>query len=83
MRPNDPNLPPMSPKEEFNWKDGIEAKWDQMKGSVRKQWGKLTDDDLQYVQGQREKLIGKLMDRYKLTRDQVEQQLSTWQQTLI
>jgi uncharacterized protein YjbJ (UPF0337 family) len=83
MRPSDPTLPPQSPREEFSWQDSVEAKWDQVKGSVRKQWGKLTDDDLQYVQGQREKLIGKLMDRYKLTREQVETQLSTWQQSMM
>ncbi len=83
MRPSDPTMPPMRPQDDFNWQDSVEATWDQIKGSVCKQWGKLTDDDLQYVQGQREKLIGKLMDRYKLTREQVEQQLSTWQQSLI
>jgi uncharacterized protein YjbJ (UPF0337 family) len=84
MRPSDPSLSPITPyPDQFSWTDSVEAKWEQIKGSVRKQWGKLTDDDLAYVAGEREKLIGRLMDRYKLTRDQVEAQLSTWQQTLM
>ena len=83
MRPSDPSLPLTPPNQDFDWTDSVEAKWDQIKGSIRKQWGKLTDDDLSYVSGQREKLIGRLMDRYKLTREQVEAQLATWQQTLI
>lgn len=83
MDPKDPNINPISPDPDFDWKDSVEAKWQQVKGSVRKQWGKLTDDDLDYVGGARDKLIGKLMDRYQLTREQVEAQLATWQQSLM
>ena len=83
MQPSDPKLPLVPPDQDFDWSDAVEAKWDQVKGSIRKQWGKLTDDDVAYVAGQRDKLIGKLMDRYKLTREQVEAQLATWQQTLM
>ena len=45
----------------MNW-DQVEGKWTQMKGSIKQQWGKLTDDDLDYIAGSRDKLIGKLQE---------------------
>jgi uncharacterized protein YjbJ (UPF0337 family) len=47
----------------MNW-DQISGQWTQIKGSVREKWGKLTDDDLELVAGNRDKLIGKLQERY-------------------
>ena len=44
--------------------DVLKGKWMQLKGEVRKQWGKLTDDDLDQIQGNSEKLVGKLQERY-------------------
>jgi uncharacterized protein YjbJ (UPF0337 family) len=45
-----------------------------MKGSVKQQWGKLTDDDLDYMAGSRDKFVGRLQERYGLARDQAETQ---------
>ena len=47
----------------MNW-DVIKGNWKQMKGEIRKQWGKLTDDDYQQIAGDKDKLIGKLQERY-------------------
>jgi uncharacterized protein YjbJ (UPF0337 family) len=44
---------------EMNW-DQIEGKWKQFKGSVKQQWGKITDDDLDFIAGARDKFVGKL-----------------------
>lgn len=52
----------------MNW-DQISGQWTQIKGSVREKWGKLTDDDLELVAGNRDKLIGKLQERYGLEKD--------------
>src|SRR5262245_18532021 len=52
----------------INW-DQVAGKWAQLKGSVRTEWGKLTDDDVDLVAGNREKLVGKLQERYGLTKD--------------
>ena len=41
----------------------LEAKWEQLKGELKSQWGKLTDDDIAHVGGQRDKLVGKLQER--------------------
>ena len=55
-------------------KDMLKGKWMQMKGSVRTQWGKLTDDDVDQIQGDAEKFIGKLQERYGYARDRAERE---------
>jgi len=47
-----------------------------MKGDIRSRWGKLTDDDLTQIQGEAEKMIGKLQERYGYKRDQAERELN-------
>ena len=49
-----------------------------MKGSVRKQWGKLTDDDLDVFAGERERLVGKIQERYGIAKEEAEKQIANW-----
>lgn len=63
-------------------KDIIQGKWDQVKGSVQKQWGKLTNDDLDVIAGDRTKLMGRLEEQYGIQRDEAEKQVSAWEKTL-
>ena len=56
--------------------DIFKGKWMQMKGSVRSKWGKLTDNDLTEIQGETEKMIGKLQERYGYNREQAEKELN-------
>jgi uncharacterized protein YjbJ (UPF0337 family) len=58
----------------MNW-DIIEGNWNQAKGKVKEQWGKLTDDDLSTISGKRDQLAGKLQQRYGIAKDEVEKQL--------
>jgi uncharacterized protein YjbJ (UPF0337 family) len=58
----------------MNW-DIIEGKWKQVKGEVQTQWGKLTSDELDQINGQRGKLVGKLQERYGYTLDEAERQI--------
>ena len=62
----------------MNW-DQVEGKWKQLKGSVRQQWGKLTDDDYDYIAGSKDRFLGKLQERYGYSREQAETELRTWQ----
>jgi uncharacterized protein YjbJ (UPF0337 family) len=55
--------------------DMLKGKWMQMKGSVRSKWGKLTDNDLTEIQGDTEKMIGKLQERYGYNREQAEKEM--------
>ncbi|WP_160035098.1 CsbD family protein [Paenibacillus sp. An7] len=52
-----------------------------MKGEAKKQWGKLTDDDLDVINGEKDKLIGKLQERYGHTREQAETEYNNWSNT--
>jgi uncharacterized protein YjbJ (UPF0337 family) len=58
--------------------DRIAGSWKQIKGNARTQWGKLTDDDLEQIKGQRDALIGKLQERYGLAKEEADRQASTW-----
>ena len=59
----------------MNW-DEFEGNWKVLKGKVREKWGKLTDDDLDQIDGQREQLIGTLQARYGKTRAMIERELN-------
>ncbi len=61
----------------MNW-DIIKGNWKQAKGNIRKQWGKLTDDDLDVIAGERDVLIGKIQERYGLSRDQAEKEVDDY-----
>lgn len=65
----------------MNW-DQVEGKWKQMKGSARKQWGKLTDDDLDVIAGKQEQLEGKIQERYGITRQEASKQVREWTSSL-
>lgn len=58
--------------------DQIKGNWTQLKGSVREQWGKLTDDDLSRIEGDREQLVGKIQERYGIARAEAEKQVDQW-----
>lgn len=52
----------------MNW-DIVKGKWSQVTGSAKSKWGDLTDDDLQQVGGAREKLVGKVQEKYGLAKE--------------
>jgi uncharacterized protein YjbJ (UPF0337 family) len=56
----------------------VEGSWKQVKGAVKANWGKLTDDDLDLINGRREQLEGKLQERYGLAVDQIRKDVDTW-----
>jgi uncharacterized protein YjbJ (UPF0337 family) len=61
----------------MNW-DQIEGKWKQAKGSIKQKWGKLTDDDLDVINGQKDKMIGKIQERYGISKEEAQKQLDSW-----
>ena len=62
----------------MNW-DRIEGNWKQLKGKVTEQWGELTNDDLDAIDGRREYLAGKIQERYGIAQDEAEEQVRKWQ----
>ena len=65
----------------MNW-DRIQGNWREFKGKAKQQWGKLTDDDLDVVDGKREELAGKIQNRYGIAKDEAERQIDEWNRTL-
>lgn len=62
--------------------DIIKGKWKQLKGHAQRQWGKLTDDDLDIAEGNREYLIGKIQERTGRARDAVEREVREFETRL-
>jgi uncharacterized protein YjbJ (UPF0337 family) len=60
--------------------DILAGKWKQVQGEIKKQWGKLTDDDLTIVEGQKDKLVGLVQERYGYAREQAEREVDQFLQ---
>jgi uncharacterized protein YjbJ (UPF0337 family) len=58
--------------------DILEGKWKQLKGKVKQQWGKLTDDELDEMEGKQEELVGLLQERYGYGKEQAEAEFARW-----
>ncbi len=63
--------------------DQLAGKWKQMKGAVKQQWGKLTDDDLAMINGDRDKLIGRVQERYGIAREEAQKRTDEWLQVML
>ncbi len=59
-------------------KDQLEGQWKQMKGSAKEKWGKLTDDDLDEIQGRQQVLVGKIQERYGHDREAAKKAVDSW-----
>jgi uncharacterized protein YjbJ (UPF0337 family) len=59
--------------------DTLKGNWLQVKGKIKEQWGKLTDDDLDVIAGKRDQLLGKIQERQGLAKDAAEKQLKDWE----
>ena len=58
--------------------DEMKGKWKQLKGSVRERWGKLTDDDVDIINGQNEQLVGMIQEKYGIAKDEAQRQVDDW-----
>src|SRR3954463_174678 len=56
----------------------VEGNWKQVKGKIKEQWGKLTDDDLDRIAGKRDQLEGKIQERYGIEKDRVRRDVDDW-----
>jgi uncharacterized protein YjbJ (UPF0337 family) len=62
--------------------DVLKGQWKQLQGNIKVWWGKLTDNDIDQIQGNRDKLIGMLQEKYGYTKEQanaeVDRRLETY-----
>jgi uncharacterized protein YjbJ (UPF0337 family) len=60
-----------------NW-ETVKGQWTQWKGEAKRKWGKLTDDDLTRIEGDYEKLVGAIQEKYSYSRSQAEQEVGNF-----
>ncbi len=60
-------------------KDRVQGSWNQIKGKIKEQWGKLTDDDLDVIGGKREQLQGRIQERHGVARDQADKEIKDFE----
>ena len=65
----------------MNW-DRVEGNWKTLKGQAQQNWGKLTNDDLDVIEGKRVELSGRLQNRYGIAKDEAERQIDKWLGTM-
>jgi len=54
----------------------LKGKWNQIKGTIKDQWGKLTNDEIDRVEGNAEKLIGLIQEKYGITKEKAEAEVA-------
>lgn len=59
--------------------DIFAGNWKQFKGNIIERWGKLTNDDLEVAAGRRDRIVGKLQERYGLVKDEAERQVKDFE----
>jgi uncharacterized protein YjbJ (UPF0337 family) len=58
--------------------DILKGQWKQLMGKARHKWGKLTDDDLIMIEGDREMLLGKIQEHYGRSREDAMKEVDKW-----
>lgn len=58
--------------------DIVIGRWKQLKGKVKEQWGDLTDDEIDRLEGHKDRLIGKLQERYGMSKAEASRQADNW-----
>jgi uncharacterized protein YjbJ (UPF0337 family) len=61
--------------------DILKGKWMQFRGDIKKAWGRLTDDELDQIDGERDKLVGKIQERYGYSREEAEREVDRFVST--
>jgi uncharacterized protein YjbJ (UPF0337 family) len=59
-------------------RDQWEGNWKQIRGRVKEQWGKLSDDDLDEIGGRMDQLVGRIQQRYGMAREEAERSVREW-----
>lgn len=58
--------------------DILKGKWNQVKGTIKQQWGDLTDNDVARIEGNYDELVGVLQERYGYSRERAEREVNDY-----
>jgi uncharacterized protein YjbJ (UPF0337 family) len=59
--------------------DRLKGQWKQIKGRLKEQWGRLTEDDLDIIAGRREQLLGRIQERHGIAKEEAHRQVSEFE----
>jgi uncharacterized protein YjbJ (UPF0337 family) len=57
----------------------VKGNWNKAKGKVREKWGKLTDDEIEQIAGNRDQLVGHIQKKYGIAKEEAEKQVKDWE----
>jgi uncharacterized protein YjbJ (UPF0337 family) len=66
----------------MNW-DQLERRWEEFAGSARAHWSRVTDDDWRTITGRKEQLVGRVLARYGIAKQEAERQVDKWADALL
>ena len=58
--------------------DVLKGQWKQIRGEIKERWGELTDDEVDQIEGRRDRLVGKLQEKYGYTRQEAEDRVNAF-----
>ena len=58
--------------------DTLKGEFKQLRGKLRAKWGKLTDNDVEFIAGKKDILVGKIQERYGHSKDEAEKQVDAF-----
>jgi uncharacterized protein YjbJ (UPF0337 family) len=61
-------------------RDRLNGQWKQVKGRIKEQWGRLTDDDLDVIAGKRDQLLGRIQERHGVAREEAQRQVREFEE---
>jgi len=56
-------------------KDILAGKWKQLRGDIKERWGKLTDDEIEQIEGRYDKFVGKIQEKYGYAESEAEAEI--------
>jgi uncharacterized protein YjbJ (UPF0337 family) len=56
----------------------LKGKWNQIKGEAKQRWGRFTDDEIDVIDGDHDKLVGKIQERYGKSKDEAKREVDSW-----
>jgi uncharacterized protein YjbJ (UPF0337 family) len=61
-------------------RDRVHGQWKQVKGRIKEQWGRLTDDDLDVIAGKRDQLLGRIQSRHGVAKEEAQRQVRDFEE---
>jgi len=56
----------------------MRGKWKQLKGKAKEKWGKLTDDELDRINGEKTFLEGKIQEKYGMSKEEARKEINNF-----